>query len=163
MLSFFLPFLFWFRAKIECFFWKKALNQNQKKIFSGSFEKRPHLWLQDLPWMFESLLARVAFLDVQTHHVAYKVLGRLGYIVPVGRVELILALEYQRKQIGIVLIVKRLRNQQSINQSFIKWLYYVENVLPDSRIEECTKWRRWTRRPLLCRKAVGPGPRALIT
>ncbi len=58
--------------------------------------------------MLEGLLARVAILHGQTHDVAYKVLGWLGYVVPVRWVELVLALEYEREQVIIVFIVERL-------------------------------------------------------
>lgn len=40
------------------------------------------------PWMGERVLARVAFVNVDTHQMLNKVLGRVADLVPIRRVKL---------------------------------------------------------------------------
>lgn len=57
--------------------------------------------------MAQRMLARIPLLDADAHQMPDEVLGRLADLVPVRCVELEVAFQYLRKQIGVVLVVER--------------------------------------------------------
>lgn len=69
------------------------------------------------PGMLQGQLAGVALSGVDADQVRYEIFGRLGDVVPIGAVELVVALHYLREQIIIVsvfVVEGRVTAQQNV-------------------------------------------------